>query len=118
MKFLIEMAYERNDAIERCANLGKQFIEHFKKVVDGGVNDDDFGHHCNEMQVWYNDVKNIVLKYNKKKITNSQLIDWFFTIGSSVEYILDDKYVDFYEDFIIILLNNGSVASSFYEMGL
>ena len=30
-----EMAYERNDAIDRCASLGKKFIAHFHKVYLG-----------------------------------------------------------------------------------
>lgn len=39
MKFnvLNEMAYSRQDLIEKCSNLGLKFIEHFKKVYQGGL---------------------------------------------------------------------------------
>lgn len=113
MKVLHEMAYERRDAINRCADLGKPFIEHFKKIIDTGIQDKDFNHHCHEMQTWFNDVKNITLKYNNKHLSNSQLMDWFFTIGSDTETLLEDSYRELYEDFIISLLVNKDVKECF-----
>ena len=109
--YLLEMAYERPDAIDHCASIGKLFIEHFHKLMNEPVNSDDFDHHCNEMQSWFNDVKKIVLKYNKKLISNTQLIDWFFTIGSSIEYIIDEPYQDIYEKFIIKLLQDRETST-------
>lgn len=109
-----EMAYERRDAIDRCASLGEKFIEHFHKVYSLGVEDRDFEHHCQEMQSWYDSVKDIVLKSSNRKLSNNQLIDWFFTKGSSTEYLFKDEVeVDEYNEFIVNLLSNrrsGKVA--------
>lgn len=105
---LHEMAYERSDAIDRCASLGKEFVEHFHKIYQSGIKDKDFNHHCQEMQSWYESVSKIVLKSNKKLISNNQLIDWFFTVGSSVEYLFHDEgEIDLYNKFMIILLAQG-----------
>ena len=54
MQIIKEMAYNRSDAINRCADLGEQFISHFNKIMDAGdINDPDFIHHCTEMDAWY-----------------------------------------------------------------
>lgn len=101
-----EMAYERADAIDKCDRLGKQFIDHFHKVYAGGVSDNDFQHHCQEMQAWYDDVKDIILRYNKKRLSNDQLVNWFFTKGSSVEVLFkDDSEGDTYDELMIELLS-------------
>ena len=98
---LNEMAYERSDAIDRCANLGKQFIEHFRKVFES-QDVESKRHWASEMQSWLDDVKDIQLKYNKKQITFSQLVDWFFTKGSSVDIIYKDseELQDAYNEFL------------------
>lgn len=102
-----EMAYERSDAIDRCASLGKRFIEHFIKAYLEGNSSDDFKHHCQEMQSWFDEVSSIVLKSNKKVISNNQLIDWFFTRGSSVDLLFDDEdMIDIYNEFMIELLSS------------
>lgn len=76
-----EMAYSRPDAISRCANLGKQFINHFNKIMaSGGINDPDFLHHCVEMYHWLNDVRKIVLKHSSKCLNTEQLMDWFLPL--------------------------------------
>lgn len=104
--YLSEMAMERSDAIGKCVELGNEFIEHFIKVADEGPYNRDFEYHCKEMQTWWNLVTDIQLKYNKKLISNSQLMDWFFSRGSSIEYIIPTKYQDAYEEFCINLLKN------------
>lgn len=76
---ITEMAYDRSDAINRCAKVGKQFVNHFNKVMaSGGMNDPDFIYHCDaEMASWLDDVRKIVLKYNHKRLNSEQLMDWF-----------------------------------------
>ena len=102
-----EMALSRGDAIDRCINLGKQFIEHFHKVYVEEIESRDFNHHCQEMQSWYDSVSSIRLKTNNKFLTNTQLIDWFFTLGANVEDYLDnDEEVEHYNNFIVELLSN------------
>ena len=101
-----EMAYHRSDAIDRCANLGKQFIEHFNKIMTaGGLEDPDFIHHCDaEMATWLNDVRNITLKPKNKRLNSEYLMDWFFTIGSSIDIIIPDEYESIYSNFVAKLL--------------
>ena len=109
-----EMAYERNDAIDRCASLGKKFIEHFHKVYLGGLNDVDFSHHCAEMQNWYEDVRSIRLKSNKKLLTIMNLSDWFFSAGAGVEdFLYDPREVEAYDYFVDTLVTNDNVEESF-----
>ena len=109
MKFntLNEMAYDRSYVIDKCYSLGMQFIKHFKKVYSLGINDKDFKHHCQEMQSWYDTVKNMVLRYNNKRISNDQLINWFFTAGSSTEVLFgNDEAGDIYGELIGELISN------------
>lgn len=109
-----EMAYDRSDAINRCASLGKKFITHFHKVYVGGLDDVDFPHHCQEMQTWYEDVRSIRLKSNKKLLTVMNLLDWFFTVGSSIEdYLPEVTEAHCYDEFIDILVDNDNVEESF-----
>lgn len=109
MKFntLNEMAYSRQDLIEKCSNLGLKFIEHFKKVYQGGLSDRDFKHHCQEMQSWYDNIKSSVIKTSKHPISNEQLVDWFFTAGSSIEVLFgNDEAGDIYDELIGELICN------------
>ena len=104
------MTYERKDAILKCDELGNNFIEHFHKIMSEGKDLTDFIHHCIEMDAWWNKVKNIVLKPTKKKISKSQLKDWFFEAGSSVEYIIQEEYQETYNELIFALLNDYSIS--------
>lgn len=103
---LDEMAISKSEAIASCMQLGTEFYEHFHKVYVGGIEDVDFKHHCKEMYNWYNSVRKIVLKSNKKPINNDQIYRWFFLAGSE-SYILfqDTNEVDAYEEFIQKLLS-------------
>ena len=101
------MAYTSSDAINRCASLGAQFIDHFNNIMDAdGKNDPDFNHHTKEMNNWFNDVQNIRLKPKSLKLNTEQLIDWFFTAGSSIDVLVKEEYQEIYSDFIAKLLTN------------
>lgn len=105
---LDEMAMSQDKAIDQCRSLGKQFIEHYHKVYIGGINDIDFDHHCHEMQTWYNDINSIILKSTKRRLTNTDKMDWFFTVGAVPEDFLDDlDEVEEYNKFIIRILYTG-----------
>lgn len=71
-----------------------------------GKNSDDYNHHLSEMQAWLDKVRNIKLKATNKYISNSQLSDWFFTTGQTVEDIINYQYIDKYEKFYILILAN------------
>lgn len=101
---LNEMALNRSDAIDRCCNQGKQFIEHFHKGVHEGVNSNSFQHHCTEMQAFWDNVKFIVLQQNKKQISSDNLLNWFFLCGSDVEHMIEEPFQDLYETLYISLL--------------
>lgn len=106
MQIIKEMAYNRSDAINRCADLGEQFISHFNKIMDAGdINDPDFIHHCTEMDAWLNKVRKITLKPKNKTLNTELLVDWFFTAGSSIDIIVSkEEYQDIYSSFITKLL--------------
>lgn len=101
--YLLEMAYKRVDAIDRCFNLGKKFTQHFNTIAKLGKEDVDFKHHCQELQSWYDAVRVIKLKESNKTITRSQLWDWFFTAGQGVEDVILSQFIDLYEDFYLEL---------------
>ena len=103
-----EMAVEQSKAISLCMSLGRQFIEHFHKVYVEGVNSPNFKHHCHEMQTWYDTVRNIKLKSNNKPISRIHLMDWFFTVGASVEDFLSGEEADKYEQLVLGLLTTPS----------
>ena len=97
---LSDMAYERQDAIDRCYSLGKKFTEHFDKIYKESKSQ-AVNHWCNEMQVWLNDARSIRLRQNKKPLNYTDLIDWFFVIGSSSNAVFSkEDEVDRYEEFL------------------
>lgn len=106
-----EMALSRADAIDKCISLGKKFAEHFNKLFY----DEDFekNHHLSEMQVWYNSVKSIKLSYSSKYISNTKLVEWFFTAGEDVEDIIKLNLIDLYEEFIINVLKTNDIKLSY-----
>ena len=101
---LNEMIYSRQDAIDRCASLGLQFIKHFHKAVKEGIESTDFNYHCAAMQSCYDLVKDMELKSNGKQIHSDNLINWFFTVGSDVETKIEEQYQNTYEQLYLKLL--------------
>ena len=117
LNMLTEMAISRVDAIDKCSQLGKMFVEHFYKVVKEGSYSSTFNHYCAEMQAWYDSARDITLKSSGKGITKTNLIDWFFSIGKNVEDVVEEEYVDTYEKFYIELLHsNISVKEAFEKV--
>lgn len=103
---LNEMAVTRGEAISTCIHEGAQFANHFNKIMDDGKNHNDFAHHCGEMQAWWNDVKNLKLKSNKKLITNDKLYEWFFVCGQVLEDVIKPTYCESYKTLCKELLSN------------
>ena len=102
---LNEMAYSRADAIERCANLGKQFIIHFDKIYNES-NNNTKQHHAKEMQTWLDDISKIRLTYNNKPLNEKNIYDWFITIGQLISDLFDDEGEAItYEEFVTFLLD-------------
>lgn len=109
---LLEMAYTRGHAIELCSNLSNKFSEHFIKIMKSGIESHDFKHHCSEMQAWFDKVSSIRLKPDSKKITKTNIMDWFITDGRVPEDFIPEEYVDKYEDFCFGLLDGKTVEES------
>lgn len=116
---LYEMAMNRTDAIDRCISLGEKFIKHFKKIYDN-PDSQDIHHWSSEMQAWFNSVNNIVLKGKQKKpLSITQKVDWFFSFGSSYEdyFNNDTTMIELYEELINDLtINNLTVYDSIVKM--
>lgn len=106
-KILTEMATNRQDAMNRCLNLGPNFIKHFHKAYQEGVKNINFHHHCTEMKSWWDKVKGIRLKPDNKKLSLINYIDWFFTAGGALsDYGIDDQEEIIYSDLILNLYKN------------
>lgn len=109
---LDEMALDRDKLIDRCMSLGRKFIDHYHEIYRLGAEDRDYDHHCGELQGWYASVKDLVFKHNHKKISKTQLIDWFFTRGSSIEELFpEDREAEIYEEFILKILSTDESIS-------
>lgn len=108
-----DMAMERGDAISNCIGTGKRFIKHFDKIYKE-PNAESVNHWCNEMQTWFNNVIDIKLKENNKKLNNSKIRDWFFTAGAYPEDFIKatDEELDLYDDFCEDLLKTKNVKES------
>lgn len=105
---LQEMTYKRSDAIDKCYTNGKPFIEHFHECMRDLLdnNKDLYSHHASEMQSCWDAVKDIKLTANNKKLRYDKLINWFFTVGSDVEDVIEADYQDVYENFYVELLKD------------
>lgn len=104
---LTEMAEDRANAMSYCISCGKQFIRHFEKVKHDIENDSpELKHHIHEMQTWWDTVRSMKLKSNKKYLSDKFLTDSFFTAGAFVEDFLDKKYVSSYNQMYRKLLKN------------
>lgn len=107
------MSIKRNEAFSKCIDLSVPFIEHFSKVYDESVGSPTFHHHCSEMQSWWNTVNNFVFRHNNKRISQSELIDWFFLGGSDTETLFKGNTTkeDVYNDFMIEMLYNRDTSN-------
>lgn len=105
---LQEIAYKRSDAIEKCYTYGKPFIEYFHTCMRDLLNNNKelYYLHASKMQACWDAVKDIKLTSNNKKLLCDQLINWFFTVGSGVEDVIDADYQEIYERFYIELLKD------------
>lgn len=119
MKYkMVDMAMQRNDAIDRCIKLGEKFIEHFHKIYKN-PSDINVNHRAGEMQGWLNSVKKIKLKESKDFILNGDLYDWFYTAGSSPDVIvpeMDHNELKIYDKFVMKCLINNNVKNSIKEV--
>jgi hypothetical protein len=97
---LKEMAYSRDEAMSKCYNLGKEFIIHFHKIYKE-PNAEVVHHWTKEMQAWYDEIRGIVLKHNKKKLNGTQLRDWFFTAGGDPDDYFGIRYEDHPLDYYV-----------------
>lgn len=103
---LTEMSMPKSEICYRSSRLGRQFINHFNKVLSDlqSENGSCLNHHCSEMQSWWDYVRNLTYKHNKKYVSNEDMIDWFFSGGGNYEDTVDDITV--YEQLIHCMLNN------------
>lgn len=113
MKFLLEMAMSRQDAIIKCDTLGQQFIEHFKKIIHN-PNSSAKNHWISEMQNWLNTINKIVLKHNNKQLSHANKMDWFFTVGSSYDILFNNEEdAEKYDRFVLELEEGNDIKTSF-----
>lgn len=107
-----DMALSRNDAMKRCMDLSKNFIEHFDKIYNSPISDAK-SHWTKEMQAWLDSVLSIKLKSTNKPLCLQQLMDWFFTQGSDSETLFENnKEGGCYDDFVTQCAKTNNVRQS------
>ena len=99
---LEEMAFSRMEAIDKCLDLGKLFIKHFKKIYELDKTNEEKHHHAMEMQAWLNTVNDIRLKPHNRSLTSFNLSEWFYTAGGDVrEYFNNNEFEEYtYDEFV------------------
>ena len=93
---LSDIAYGLTFAMDMCFELGEEFIAHFDKICKSNSKNTLYIS-SQKMQRLFDIVKSINLRYNRKKINEKQLYDWFITIGKLPLDLFDnndeaDKY--------------------------
>ncbi|MBP0990187.1 MAG: phosphatase PAP2 family protein [Oscillospiraceae bacterium] len=110
-----DFALSRRDAMDRCIGLGKKFIMHFDKVYHN-PSSRDTSHWKNEMQSWWNSIKQIKLKERNAELLNGEIRDWFLTAGANPEDFMtnaDFEEKKAYDIFSENILRNNNVELSF-----
>ena len=113
-----DSAMKKSDAIDRCTSLGEKFLEHFHKCYNS---DDEelIGHWLGEMNGWLKSVKKIILKESNKPIYLVDLLDWFFTCGSSPEVIIPDMSENeqfAYDNFAVDVANGTPIEEAYKKV--
>lgn len=105
-QFLTEMSMSRSEISYRSSRLGRQFIDHFNKVLNDlqSKNSNCLNHHCQEMQSWWDYVRKLTYKHNKKYISDDDMIEWFFSGGGNYEDTVNN--VAMYKQLIGCMLSN------------
>ncbi len=108
-----DLAYDKQTIVNRCGDLGYKFVEHFDKIYNNS-SDEALDHWIGELKGWFNQVSKLKFKYNKKLISDEQLIDWFFTYGSDFDMFFGNniKEQKDYENFCYDLLKTKDVEQS------
>ena len=120
IKKIRDMALSRADAMDRCINLGKKFIEHFDKIYKEPKSQAR-NHWEGEMQNWLNSVKQIKLKSTNDIILNGDLRDWFFTAGANPQDFMKNptnEELKIYDNFITNLVNGNKVKTALNSVGI
>lgn len=117
-----DLSIERQDAVDRCYNLGKKFLEHFDKIYNNQENQEVINHWSNEMISWYEAVKTLRLKQNNKHLSMTNLRDWFFTACAEPKdfFTSNNKELEeeIYDKFYLDLLNTNDIKQSLKNVGL
>lgn len=101
-----DMSMTRQDACNKCMDLGPRFIEHFDKIYNNPKSD-SINHWINEMENWYKIVNNITLKPDSKSLSLTNKFDWFFSAGGEpVKWLKSVEEENYYDTFVGYLINN------------
>ena len=120
IKKVRDMTLSRADAMDRCINLGKKFIEHFDKIYKE-PKAQARNHWEGEMQNWLNSVKQIKLKSTNDIILNGDLRDWFFTGGANPQDFMKNptnEELKIYDNFTTNLINKCKVKNALINVGI
>lgn len=103
---LTEMSMPKSEICYRSSRLGRQFIDHFNKVLNDlqSETNTSLSHHCQEMQSWWDYVRHLTYKHNKKYVSDKDMIEWFFSGGGNYEDTVDN--VSMYKQLIDCMLTN------------
>mgnify|MGYP006874317590 FL=1 len=103
---LTEMSMPKSEICYRSSRLGRQFIDHFNKVLNDlqSETNTSLSHHCQEMQSWWDYVRRLTYKHNKKYVSDKDMIEWFFSGGGNYEDTVDN--VSMYKLLVDCMLTN------------
>ncbi len=119
-KMNMECMLNKADAITRCITLGNKFVLCFHNIYThkGSENNKQL---IEEMSSYFKEVKDIVLEEKNRKLLTVELIDWFFTVGSDYETLIEktpEAEIIAYDEFVTDLICSNDISSSLRKIGL
>lgn len=109
-----DIALSRADAMDRCINLGKKFIERFDKIYTTS-DETNKNHWAEEMSGWLKSVRQIKLNNTNDYILDGDLRDWFFTAGANPQdFMKNASYEELktYDLFVNKLVNKQDLQTA------
>lgn len=108
---LNEELITRSEAIDKCSDLSVKFIDNFNKIYNDAKDIDNL---VNNMQSYYNMVRNIVIKGTNRPLPIDKVVDWFLTNSSDSKLLFKDNLIEakIYDDFMYELIKNDNVRES------
>lgn len=116
---LSEQAFPRKVIVDKCQELGSQFISHFDKIYN--ENDEEtISHHASEMQAWLDTVRRYKWAHNNRALSTVDILNLFTTQGGDYDDVFPNNAIEaeVYESFCDELVKDWNVKEALRRVEL